>query len=144
MSTLLNQIAALRTSLRDADGNDPDSFSNVFARFFDISEGANLMSASKSIEDRVVVALIESTARRHLRDPAFSLSMIRVLQHQESGLTHGGFVAGNTVGTFFWFAADERGLVAFSDGSAMMHYYRITAAVLQARGVPTPRPSGKQ
>jgi hypothetical protein len=144
MSTLIQQIAALRTSLREADGNDLHSFSHVFDAFFDISDGSNLMGISESVEAPLVLALLESTARRHLRDPRFSLTMIQILHHVPSDLFHGGFLAGPITGTFFYFPADQQGLVAFNDGSPMTHFYRITATVLPARGMPMPRPAGKQ
>lgn len=144
MSTLIHQITALRTSLCDADVNDPDSFSNVFAAFFDISEGPELMRASELTEDQIVHALLESTARRHLGDPAFALTMSQLLHHRPTELFHGGFFAGRTVGTFFYFARDQQGLAAFTDGTALMHYYRITATVLPVGGMPMPRPAGQQ
>lgn len=141
MSTLIHQIAALRTSLRDADGDHPDSFSRVFEAFYDISEGPALIGASESVEDPIVCTLLESTARRHLRDPALALTMIEILRHGPTELLHGGCLAGGTVGTFFYFARDQQGLVAFTDGITTLHYYRITAIVLPEGGMPMPRPA---
>ncbi len=92
----LDQIAALRTSLRDADVNDPDSFSNVFAAF-DISEGPDLMGASgahrRSDHPR---AGREHGAQAPRRSRAFELTMSQLLHHRPTDLFH-GFFAGRTV-----------------------------------------------
>jgi hypothetical protein len=143
MSKLIHQITALRTSLREADRNDPNSFSNVFSAFFDILEGPDLIDASDPSEDALVRLLLEQIARAHLRDPSFSLTLIRTLHHRPTELFHGSFFAANTVGTFFYFAQDEQGLLSFIGNTPMTHYYRITATIFSGGGMPMPRPAGK-
>jgi hypothetical protein len=136
MSTLTNSIATLRTALRTADTADPHSFSKVFHAFFDISDGPDLMDASQPVEDPVIRAMIESTARKHARDEAIVLTSFLTLRHGPTGLVHGGFFAGMLAGTFFYFEADKQGLVCFNDGTPMTHYYRITATVLPPGTMP--------
>ena len=143
MSKLIQQIALLRTSMREADTKDPDSFSNVFSIFFDISEGLGLIEASDPSEDGLVHVLLEQIARAHLRDASFSLSLLRTLHHRSTELFHGSFFAAKAVGTFFYFSQDEQGLVSFIGNTPMTHYYRITATILSAGGMPMPRPAGK-
>jgi hypothetical protein len=143
MSKLVNQIATLRTRLRSADMADPDSFSNVFHAFFDISEKSKLMDVSDLIEDPIVRAMLESIARQHARDQALAVTLFQMLRHGPTRLVHGSCFATRFVGTFFYFEEDQQGLVAFTDGTPMTHYYRITATVLPAGSMPMRRPPGK-
>lgn len=143
MSTLVKQIATLQTSLRSADPQDPNSFSNVFHAFFDISENSELMDMSELLEDPVVRAMIESIARQHARDPALAMTMFQMLRHGPTRLIHGSCFSTRFVATFFYFEEDQQGLVAFNDGTPMTHYYRLTATVLPPGSMPMRRPPGK-
>ena len=128
MSKLAHQITALRTSLCSADMNESESFSTVFQAFLDIADEPDLIAACEPIEDQHVRQIVESTSRHHLRDQALGITMLGVLRHGPTGLFHGSFFAGTTVAAFFYFAEDQQGLVAFNDGTAMAHYYRVTAS----------------
>lgn len=143
MSKLVNQITKLRAMLRAADLQDPDSFSNVFHAFFDISENAALMDVSDMIDDPIIRAMIESISRQHARDPALAVSMLLMLRHAPTRMVHGSCLATKFVGTFFYFEDDQQGLVTFNDGTPMTHYYRITAAMLPPGSMPTRKPPGK-
>jgi hypothetical protein len=143
MSKIDDQILTLRAALRSADMQNPDSFSNVFHAFFDISEKSEFMDASDLVEDPVVRAMIESIARQHARDPNLAITLFQLLRHSSTGLLHGSCFATRFVGTFFYFEADQQGLVAFSDGTPTTHYYRITATVVPSGSMPMRRPPGK-
>lgn len=142
MSKLVNQITKLRAMLRAADLQDPDSFSNVFHAFFDISESAALMDASDMIADPIIRSMIESISRQHARDPALAVTMFLMLRHAPMRMVHGTCFTTKFVGTFFYFEDDQQGLVTFNDGTPMTHYYRITAAVLPSGSMPTRKPPG--
>jgi hypothetical protein len=143
MSTLVNQISRLQAALRSAGMQDPDSFSKVFHAFFDLTEGTQLMDVSDLIDDPIIRALIESTARQHARDPAVGVTMFQLLRHASTGLFHGSCVTTRFVGTFFYFEDDQQGLVAFNDGTPVTHYYRVTATVLPPGSMPMRKPPGK-
>jgi hypothetical protein len=139
----LNQIPKLRAALRSADTQDPDSFSSVFHAFIEISEGTALLDASDLTADPLIRAMIESIARQHARDPALGVTILHMLRHGPTGLFHGSCFTTRFVGTFFYFAQDQQGLVAFNDGTPLTHYYRITATVLPPGTMPMRRPPGK-
>lgn len=150
MSKLVNQIATLRAALCSADMQRSDSFSNVFHAFLDIAEGEALMDASDLVEDPLVRAMIESISRQHARDPALAVTRFQMLRHGPTGLFHGSCCAtasvgavGQFVGTFFCFAEQQKGLVAFNDGTPMTHYHRITATVVPPGSMPMRKPPGK-
>lgn len=129
MSKLIKQLAAVRESLRSVDAADADSFSQVFSAFLELTETADLVDASKPIKDKGIRSLIELVARRHANDPALGLTGMLMLHYAPAGLFHGGFFAPQGPGSFFYFVAEEQGLVAFSAGR-ITHYYRITATEL--------------
>jgi hypothetical protein len=143
MSKIVDQIVTLRAALRSADMQDPNSFSSVFHAFFDISEKSEFMDSSDLVQDPIVRAMIESIVRQHARDPNLAVTMFQLLRHAPTGLLHGSSFTTRFVGTFFYFEADQQGLVAFTDGTPRTHYYRITATVLPPGAMPMRRPSGK-
>lgn len=129
MSKLIQQITALRESMRNADVGVDGSFSRVFDEFHDISEGTELIEASKPFKDKVIRGLLEVTARRHLGDPQLVVTHLMILRHGPTGLFHGGFHAGDTTGNFFFFLEDKQGIVAFIRGTTL-DFYRLSAVGL--------------
>lgn len=132
MSKLMQQLNALRDSMRDADGADSDSFSEVFSTFLELAESTELMSASDPLDDEAVHFLLENVGRQYTKKPALKISHLQMLQHPKSGIVHGVFFAGGHPGTFFYFPQEQQGIVAFAESMSMMHYYRMTATLIPA------------
>jgi hypothetical protein len=132
MDKLTQQLTALRDSLRDADKSESDSFSEVFGTFLDLTKSTALMDVSKPFKDKYLRSLLENVARAHARDQKVDLVELRMLHHAPSGLVHGMFFAATRPATFCFFLQEQQGLVAFVEGMATTHYYRITATELPA------------
>lgn len=141
---LMAQLATLRESLRSADIEISGSLSKVFHAFLDITEGPDLMRACKQAESEIIRETLERVARQFTRDEAVSLQGLRMLSHAPTGFFHGGFFAGRAMGTFLYFAEEGQGLVAFSQGTPMTHFFRITSTELPPGTVPMRRPPGIQ
>ncbi len=134
MDKLTQRLAALRESMRDADGNDSDSFTNVFNAFLGITETSNLVAVSMPFKDRRIRLMVDNVARKHAADPKSALESLQMLHHRPSGLVHGMFFAGFYPGSFFWFLQEKQGIVALVESLSMTHLYRVTAAELPAVG----------
>jgi len=132
MSSLLTSIQALCESMRTADGSEDGSFARVFEEFFTLGETTELLSASKPSNDKGIRTLLGAVACRHTNDPEVEVRSLHMLQHAATNLFHGGFFAGQSAVTFFYFVKEQQGLAAFHAGGSRMDYYRITAAELPA------------
>ncbi len=140
---LLTQLTALRKALRDADSADDGSFARVFNLFFDIADEETLMRVSKVAKDPVVRASLEGVTREFVGDDKVVLNALRMLSYRPAAFLHGGFFVSGVVGTFFYFPAEQQGLVAFNEGTMMTHFSRITATTLPPGTTPMHGPRGK-
>ncbi|PRQ08046.1 hypothetical protein [Enhygromyxa salina] len=127
MAKLTQQLTALRESLRDADGSQSDSFSEVFSDFLAVTETSELLDVCKPFNGKTTRVMLEEILRKHANDPKLATPQAQMQQHPPSGLIHGMIAAGRYIGTFFYFPDEQQGIVAFGGLTPVMHYYRITA-----------------
>ena len=141
---LLDRIDALRRALAEAPGDEEGSFNRVFLMFFDITDDPMLMDRSQPTKDPEIREAIERSARKLTGDATTVLEGFRAIELPGSGLLHGGFRAGRFLGTFFYFAPEKQGLVAFNGGGPMTNFLRITVTTLPEGTTLMRKPPGLQ
>ena len=141
---IVQKLATLRQALSSADSAESGSFAAVFNAFLDIAEDPALIGSSKPATDPVFKAALEAPVRAILGDETIQLQAVRILRCAGAGFLHGGFFAGSTMGTCFYFEADKQGLVALNGGGALTHFGRITVTELPKGTMLMPRPKGIQ
>src|SRR5262245_47350438 len=108
---IAQSIAALRQALVSADCENDGSFAAVFSSFLDITERQNLIEESKPAKDPILKATIENSVRKLFGEDA-AVMQIRMLRYAAAGFLHGSFFVGSSMGTFFYFEQDKRGMLA--------------------------------
>ena len=140
---MLDRIDALRRTLAEARGDEQGSFNRVFHEFFDLADDHALLDQSEPAKDPEIRAAIERAACKLTGDPKTTLQGFQAIEYPGSGLLHGGFRAGRFLGTFFYFAQEKQGLVAFNEG-AMTNFLRITVTSLPQGTTLMKKPPGVQ
>jgi hypothetical protein len=141
---LLDRIDALKRALAEAPGDEEGSFNRVFHEFFDIADDPALLHDSEPAKDPEIREAIERAARKLTGDPKATLQGFQAIEYPGSGLRHGGFRAGRFLGTFFYFAQEKQGLVAFNAGGEMTNFLRITVTPLPEGTTLMKKPPGVQ
>ena len=130
------RLRILREAVLTAKHGERGSFTRVFERFFDLTEGAGFFQACEHVADPNLEALVREVVRSML--PGAAVRNVTTQRFGETEFSHGSILTESAIGCFFWFADEGQGLVHLQrfDGRSLESRFRVAPQVEASRMTP--------